>query len=221
MVPGIKKVAVIGTGTLELRSPSTPPTMGYEVSAYDPDETSLKRTIRLLRIRISNSSRKPTIPLREIQRQAGKVRMGRSIQEAVREADLVIEAIPEDLALKRIIFKQIDRYAPRKPSWRPTVLPSPLSQIEKATRRPEKCLNLHFYSSTWAEILPTSWGEQEPPSGPGSRQGLGPVHRVRPADGQKREPRFCFNRVWRAVKRECLHMWAGGYADFRTSTGAG
>jgi len=26
---------------------------------------------------------------------------------------------------------------------------------------------------------------------------------------------FCFNRVWRAVKRETLHMWAGGYVDFR------
>jgi 3-hydroxybutyryl-CoA dehydrogenase len=26
---------------------------------------------------------------------------------------------------------------------------------------------------------------------------------------------FCFNRVWRAIKRETLHMWAGGYVDFR------
>jgi len=26
---------------------------------------------------------------------------------------------------------------------------------------------------------------------------------------------FCFNRVWRAIKKECLHMWGEGYVDFK------
>ncbi len=216
MVSKIKKVAVIGTGTLGTQIAIHSSYHGYEVSAYDPNAKSLQKTIAMIGLRITNSSRKPTIPLKEIQKQAKKIRLARTIQEAVREADLVIEAIPEDLSLKRRIFKQMDVYAPKHAILATNSSSIPVSKIEKATKRPEKCLNLHFYSLDLGRNMADVMGGTKTPRriielGKEWVRSIGCV----PLTVKKELLGFCFNRVWRAIKRETLHMWAGGYVDFR------
>ena len=216
MMPKIKKIAVIGTGTLGTQIAVHSSYHGYEVSAYDPDEKSFSRTIEMIRLRISNSNRKPAIPLKEIQRQAKKIRLARTIEEAVREADLVVEAIPEDLSLKRRIFKQIDSYAPKNAILATNSSSIPVSKIEKATRRPEKCLNLHFYSLDLGRNMVDVMGGTKTPRRTieAAKEWVRSIGCV-PLTVKKELLGFCFNRVWRAVKRETLHMWAGGYVDFK------
>ena len=212
----IKKVTVIGTGTLGTQIAVHSAHHGYNVSAYDADPKSLENVIDMIQVRIANSNRKPVIPLKEIQRQARKIKLGATIEEAVREADLVIEAIPEDLMLKRRIFKQIDLYAPKKAILATNSSSIPVSRIERATRRPEKCLNLHFYSLDLGRNIVdvmggTKTSRQVLETGKEWVRSIGCV----PLTINKELLGFCFNRVWRAVKRETLHMWAGGYADFK------
>jgi 3-hydroxybutyryl-CoA dehydrogenase len=216
MVPKIKRVAVIGTGTLGAQIAVHSAYHGYEVSAYDPDERSFQRTVEMIRLRIANSNRKPAIPLNEIQRQAKKIKLARTIKEAVQDADLVIEAIPEDLALKCRVFKQIDSFAPQNAILATNSSSIPVSKIEKATKRPEKCLNLHFYSLDLGRNIVDVMGGSKTPrpvieAGKKFVRSIGCI----PLTVKKELLGFCFNRVWRAVKRETLHMWAGGYVDFK------
>jgi 3-hydroxybutyryl-CoA dehydrogenase len=49
----------------------------------------------------------------------GRIRGSLDLKEAVREVDLVIEAIHEDLNVKQQAFRQIDEYCPNTPSWPP------------------------------------------------------------------------------------------------------
>jgi 3-hydroxybutyryl-CoA dehydrogenase len=216
MVPKIKRVAVIGTGTLGAQIAVHSAYHGYEVSAYDPDERSFQRTVEMIRLRIANSNRKPAIPLKEIQRQAKKIKLARTIKEAVQDADLVIEAIPEDLALKCRVFKQIDSFAPQNAILATNSSSIPVSKIEKATKRPEKCLNLHFYSLDLGRNIVDVMGGSKTPR-PVIEAGKKFVRSIGclPLTVKKELLGFCFNRVWRAVKRETLHMWAGGYVDFK------
>jgi 3-hydroxybutyryl-CoA dehydrogenase len=216
MVPKIKRVAVIGTGTLGAQIAVHSAYHGYEVSAYDPDERSFQRTVEMIRLRIANSNRKPAIPLNEIQRQAKKIKLARTIKEAVQDADLVIEAIPEDLALKCRVFKQIDSFAPQNAILATNSSSIPVSKIEKATKRPEKCLNLHFYSLDLGRNIVDVMGGSKTPR-PVIEAGKKFVRSIGclPLTVKKELLGFCFNRVWRAVKRETLHMWAGGYVDFK------
>ena len=212
----IRKVAVIGTGTLGTQIAVHSAYHGYEVSAYDADPKSLEKVLRMIQVRIANSNRKPAIPLKEIQRQAKKIKMSSTIEEAVQGADLVIEAIPEDLVLKRKIFKQIDAYAPKKAILATNSSSIPVSRIESATHRPEKCLNLHFYSLDLGRNIADVMGgkkttRQVLEAGREWVRSMGCV----PLTVHKELLGFCFNRVWRAVKRETLHMWAGGYVDFQ------
>jgi len=216
MTPKIKKVAVIGTGTLGTQIAVHSTYHGYDVSAHDADPKSLEKVLQMIQVRIANSNRKPTIPLKEIQRQAKKIKMLATIEGAVWEADLVIEAIPEDLMLKRRIFKQIDFYSPKKAILATNSSSIPISRIENATRRPERCLNLHFYSLDLGRNIADVMGgtkttRQVLETGKEWVRSLGCV----PLTVNRELLGFCFNRVWRAVKRETLHMWAGGYVDFR------
>lgn len=212
----IRKVAVIGTGTLGTQIAVHSAYHGYDVSAYDADPKSLGKVLRMIQVRIANSNRKPAIPLKEIQRQAKKIKMSSTIEAAVQGADLVIEAIPEDLMLKRRIFKQIDLFAPEQAILATNSSSIPVSRIESATRRPEKCLNLHFYSLDLGRNIADVMGgkkttRQVLEAGKEWVRSIGCV----PLTVNKELLGFCFNRVWRAVKRETLHMWAGGYVDFK------
>jgi len=216
MKPKIRKVSVIGTGTLGTQIAVHSAYHGYDVSAFDADPRSMGRVLRMIQVRIANSNRKPAIPLKEIQRQAKKIKMSSTIEEAVRGADLVIEAIPEDLILKRQIFKKIDLSAPEKAILATNSSSIPVSRIESVTHRPEKCLNLHFYSLDLGRNIADVMGGEKTTrqvleAGKEWVRSIGCV----PLTVKKELLGFCFNRVWRAVKRETLHMWAGGYVDFK------
>jgi 3-hydroxyacyl-CoA dehydrogenase len=216
MKPKIRKVAVIGTGTLGTQIAVHSAYHGYDVSAYDADPRSMGKVLRIIQLRIANSNRKPAIPLREIERQAKKIKMSSTIEEAVRGADLVIEAIPENLKLKRQIFKIIDLSAPEKAILATNSSSIPVSRIESATHRPEKCLNLHFYSLDLGRNIADVMGGEKTTrqvleAGKEWVRSIGCV----PLTVRKELLGFCFNRVWRAIKRESLHMWAGGFVDFK------
>ena len=140
----IQNVAVIGTGMLGTQIAIQAATHNYKVTGFDPDTASFARILERLKIHMQNASRKPTIPWPQMQRAAKMVKHCASLKEAVAGADLVIEAVPEDLALKRKVFKQLDLLAPQKAILATNSSSIPVSRMEKATSRPEKCLNIHF-----------------------------------------------------------------------------
>jgi len=212
----IKKVAAIGTETMGTQIAIHSSFHGYEVSAYDPDKKAHQRVLEMIKVRIANSNREPTLSLAEIQKQAKKVKWGKSLEGAVRGADLVFEAIPEDLRLKQPIFKDIGDHAPQKAILATNSSSIHVSRVENATKRPERCLNLHFYSlDLGRNIVDVMGGTKTSPdiieAGKEWVRSIGCI----PLTVKKELLGFCFNRVWRAVKRETLHMWAGGSVDLR------
>jgi 3-hydroxybutyryl-CoA dehydrogenase len=66
------------------------------------------------------------------------------LREAVSDADMVIEAVPEDLALKKKIFTQLDVLCPKHTFLVTNTSTISISAIASATKRPEKVIGLHF-----------------------------------------------------------------------------
>jgi 3-hydroxybutyryl-CoA dehydrogenase len=91
-----------------------------------------------------------------------------------------------------------------------------VSRIESATQRPEQCLNIHFYQPavgmSMADIMGGMRTSAETLSA--ARDFVRSIGCV-PLAVKKEILGFCFNSVWRAVKRQTLYMWAGGFVDFR------
>ena len=129
---------------------------------------------------------------------------------------MVIEAIPERVEVKRELFQKLDRLAPREAIFATNSSSIPVSRIESATTRPEKCLNIHFYSPDLGRNIVDLMGgtrtsRETMEAGEEWILSIGCV----PLKVKKELLGFCFNRIWRAIKREALHMWGGGYVDFR------
>ena len=212
----IRKVAVIGTGLLGTQIAIQAACFGYEVSAHDPDEGSFNRVQQNLKAAMKISGGEPIVPMEDWKKAANKVKFCKELEEALRDADIVIEAVPEDLELKRKVFERLDALASRGAILATNSSSIPISKIESATARPEKCLNIHFYGlvrgMNMVDIMGgTKTTAETMEAGKAWIRSIGCV----PLTVKKEILGFCFNRVWRAIKRETLYMWAEGFVDFR------
>ena len=68
------------------------------------------------------------------------------IQEAVKDADFIIEAVPENLKLKKSVFADLDKYAPKHAILASNTSNMSITEIAAATGRPEKVIGYHFFN---------------------------------------------------------------------------
>jgi len=68
------------------------------------------------------------------------------IQEAVKDADFIIEAVPENLKLKKSVFADLDKYAPKRAILASNTSNMSITEIAAATGRPEKVIGYHFFN---------------------------------------------------------------------------
>ena len=141
----IQKVTVVGTGTLGTQIAVLAACFDYKVSVYDTDEGSFIRGLQNLKTVIETAGKKSAFPTDDVDTVAKTVTFCKDLGEAVQDADLVIEAVFEDLELKRKTFEKLDALAPRKAILATNSSSMPVSKIESATTRPEQCVNTHFY----------------------------------------------------------------------------
>jgi 3-hydroxybutyryl-CoA dehydrogenase len=158
----------------------------------------------------------PTMGAEEWEKGAGKVKLAKDLAEAIKDGDLVIEVVPEVLELKRKVWAQIDSLAPKGALLATNSSSIPVSRIESATQRPKNCLNIHFYMPAvgWT-IVDVMGGTQTPPEVlETAKQFIRSIQCI-PLTVKKEILGFCFNSVWRAIKRQTLYLWGEGFVDFR------
>jgi len=212
----IKNVVVIGTGMLGTQIAIQAACYGYDVKAYDEVVESFQETFQKIPGIMKRQGKGPTVALEQWEQAAQKVKLFKDLAQALRGADLVIEAVPENLELKRKLFAEIDLLAPPGAILATNSSSIPISRIETATRRPEKCLNIHFYIPAVSMNMVDLMGgtRTTPETIRSARQWVRSIGCV-PLTVKKETLGFCFNSVWRAIKRQSLFMWANGYVDFQ------
>ena len=212
----IKKVVVIGTGTLGTQIAIQAAYYGYQVRAYDEDPEVLPKMIQKLMGTMKLLGRAPTMPVDEWEKAASKVKLTKDMGEALNEADLVIEAIPEYLELKRNAWAKIDSLAPPGAILATNSSSIPIGRIESATQRPEQCLNMHFYqpAMSWNIVDVMGGTKTYPEVLETAKQFVRSIHCI-PLTVKKEILGFCFNSVWRAVKKQTLYLWGNGFVDYQ------
>lgn len=77
----------------------------------------------------------------------GRIKTSLSVAEAVKSADIMIEAVPEKLDLKKQVFAEADANAPPPHAILATNTSSlPITEIASATKRPERVVGIHFFN---------------------------------------------------------------------------
>ena len=200
----IKNISIVGTGYLGKQIIEKSLLYNYSVKAFDIDRKDLDEFTDKMKKKIEDEGLKSNIS------------QYYTIKEVVQDADLIIEAIPEKLELKREIFPKIDEAAPPHAIIATNSSSIPISKIEDVVKRRDKVLNIHFYdlfTMPLADIMRgTQTSEETFEKG---KKWLESIEII-PLEVKKECYGFVLNRIWRAIKKDCLKIWAGGYADFKT-----
>jgi 3-hydroxybutyryl-CoA dehydrogenase len=199
-----RPVAVIGAGTLGRRIALMLAAHGAEVNIYDLAKAQREAAVDYV------TQSLPALADRKSGVVPGQVSAQADLADAVRNAWLVVEAVPERLELKQQIFGQLDELAAAD-----AILASNSSSyasrlfLEKV-HHPERVINIHFYMPPQQNAVDVmSCGETDRDVIDFVLATL-PQFGLYPFEARKESTGFIFNRVWAAVKRESLEVVAEG-----------
>ena len=212
--PGkIKNVAVIGAGLMGHGIALEFAAYGRSVSIHDRSEEVLLNAMQRARVGLLALARAGRIPEDEVEASLARIGANGDLGEAVRNADLVIEAVSENLDLKKTIFKNIDANAPSHAilvSNTSTFLPS---AVASATKRPSQVAVVHYFNPP--HLLPGVEIVKGPETSDSTAELLMGLYRSigkKPALVQKEIQGFIGNRLQMALFREALSLVQNGYA---------
>lgn len=225
----ISKVLVLGTGVLGAQIAFQAAYKGFSVTAYDINEEALT-TAKSKFAGLVDIYRAAFDKAEDGAAEAALTRIGYScdLADAVAEADIVIEAIPEILQLKRDTFAKLNQAAPERTIFATnssSLLPSAISD---ATGRPDRFLAMHFANMVWqfntAEIMGTK--ETSPEVFDRVVAFAGAMGMV-PIPIKKEVPGYLLNSLLIPFLNAALSLVAGGFAEpkvvddvWRIDTGA-
>ena len=149
----IKKVAVIGAGAMGTGIAYVCATKGYEVSIRDINEDLVKRGMGKIREMIATGVNRGKLTPKEAQETMKRIKGTTDIGEAVRDADLVIEAVFEDMDLKKKVFKEFDEACPQHTILASNTSTLSITEMGSATKRPDKVIGLHFFNPAYTMKL--------------------------------------------------------------------
>ena len=201
----IKNVGIVGAGFTGKQIAAQTALHNFIVKVYDKDVKVIEDAKKYVTGILKRNNRMSAIQ---------DVSYHLDLDRALEDVDLVNEAVPENLELKKEVFAQIDNSAPAHAIIGTNSSSYPVSKIESAVKRKDKVLNLHFYPPMPTRPMVDIMGGSET-SEETIEIGKKWIEDIECAPlVLKRESHgFVFNRIWRAVKRECIEMWAGDYAD--------
>jgi 3-hydroxybutyryl-CoA dehydrogenase len=138
-------LAVIGAGSMGAQIAQQAALHGVQVSLQDKGSEQLAKALESNRGHVTRRVEKGKLSQSDAELALSRVRATTDLAEAVAGADFVIEAVFEDLQLKRSIFAELDRVAPHDAVLASNSSTMGISKIAEATSRPERCVNVHFF----------------------------------------------------------------------------
>ena len=146
-VEDIKRIAVIGAGDMGHGIAEVALIAGIAVNLYDiKDEFVARGETRILESlkKIAEKGKVPGELLDAVK--ADLLTTTTDLEQAVQNADLVVEAIPEVLALKKELFGKIDTIAPKHTLFASNTSTMSITQLAAMTSRPAQVFGLHFFN---------------------------------------------------------------------------
>ncbi|MEX3769534.1 3-hydroxyacyl-CoA dehydrogenase, partial [Mycolicibacterium fortuitum] len=229
MTNSIKKVTVLGTGVLGSQIAFQSAFKGFTVTAYDINDKVLEAAkVRFDKLAETYSNEVPDARDGKAQDALSRLTLTSDLAAAVADADLVIEAIPEILDVKRDTYQKLATLAPAKTIFATnssTLLPS---DLKDSTGRPDKFLALHFANRVWqfntAEIMGTT--DTDPAVFAAVVEFAKAIGMV-PIELHKEKAGYVLNSLLVPFLNAAAELAAGGYADpsavddtWRIATGA-
>lgn len=203
--PAIRTVAIVGSGKMGTEIAFACALHGYRVHLHDRAPAALEAAREKHRAWADTDIPDPT------RREAilAAIVTSTTLETSLAGVDLVNEALPEDLELKRRVFAQLDALCPPEVLLTSNSSSLRMSRIEAEVKRRERVCNLHFFPRGFRAIEVMGGSATSPEVLERVRAfavslGLTPFVPLRDSTG------FLIGRLWHAVKQEALREYAEG-----------
>lgn len=206
----METVGVVGAGTMGRGIAFVAALSGRNVVLQDPFPAALEGARAELEKTAQGAVKRGKLDAASVPALLGRIRTVAEIGEEWRGIDLAVEAVPEDLALKKRVFAQLDRVAPPRAILASNTSSLPISEMAAETSRPERVIGMHFFNpvpaSKLVEIIPT---------GRTSPETVRACEAVSRSFGKetvvvRESPGFVTTRVNALIGCEAFRAWEGG-----------
>lgn len=138
------RVAVVGAGIMGSGIAQVAARAGFRVPMVDVETPLLERGLEAIRKSLERMKTAGKLGVEEARQVLERIEATVDLTVAARDADLVIEAVPEDPGLKKQVFAQLDRLCKPEAILATNTSTISITEIASATRRPENVIGMHF-----------------------------------------------------------------------------
>jgi enoyl-CoA hydratase / 3-hydroxyacyl-CoA dehydrogenase len=142
----IANVTVLGSGTMGHGIAQIAAMAGFNVLLRDVEQGFLDNAMDKIKWSLNKLVEKNKMTKESFEQTLSRLVPVIDLKEALKYADLVIEAVPEDLSLKRIVYKEVSSYADPKTLFASNTSTLPISEMADLTDRPGSFIGLHFFN---------------------------------------------------------------------------
>ncbi|MFB4168830.1 3-hydroxyacyl-CoA dehydrogenase family protein [Virgibacillus sp. JSM 102003] len=211
----IHKVAVIGSGSMGHQIAMLSALGGFETHLQDIQESALDKAKEQLEGHMAKWVTKDKITEEKKNAAFASLHTTTSLEAAVKDADLVIEAVVEKLDVKREVFSELEKLAPQKAILATNSSTIVNSKLAEVTTRPDKVLNMHFFFPPLVmdcvEVVKSDQTSDET-----AQTAMNFCEQIGRTGVllEKEIYGFIANRLLFAISKEALYLYEEGYADF-------
>lgn len=209
----IHKAAVLGAGTMGHGIAQVLAMCGVETRLFDIDDAAVERGLASVRKNLDKGVEKGKVDAAARDAAVGRLSGSTAMDEATREVDAVIEAVPEKLELKRSIFATLGDTLGPGVLLGTNTSSLPITQIAEAAKHPERVVGVHFFNPVHimklVEVVQAEASSDEAVTTAldlARRMGKEPIH-------VKDSPGFASSRLGVAIGLEAIRMLESGVAS--------
>jgi len=142
----IKKVCVIGSGTMGNGITQVVAQAGYETTMVDVKQEFVDRGMGAIKASLGKFVEKGKISQADMDKALANIRTSIDLKQAAKDADYVIEAVFERVDIKLPVYQQLEEICPKQTILSSNTSGIPISLLASATKRPDKVIGMHFFS---------------------------------------------------------------------------
>ena len=143
---GIEKVAVIGAGTMGAGIAQVCAQSGWNTVLYDAFPVGLEKGMQRIDAFWDKGIARGKTTEEQKQEWSENLRAESNLEHAVRDCDLIIEAVPEILELKQKIFQEVEQYASENAVFATNTSSLSIGKIASVINNPERLIGMHFFN---------------------------------------------------------------------------
>jgi len=137
---------------------------GYNVALRDIEQSFLDKAMEKIKWSLNKLVEKQKISQAEADKIFARITPIVDLEQALKGADLLIEAVPEDMNLKKKVYAEVDNFAESKTLYASNTSTLPITEMAALTSRPQRFIGLHFFNPPQlmplVEVIPGSKTDQ-------------------------------------------------------------